>query len=379
MNAITQLNASWRRVFPGPNATKVGPIGIDCAMSAVHLMQLEHRQDGEIAIRASASQAFAGTRDELLSDRKKFNKVMQAALKSAPFKGRQVVSVLPSPGADIFPVHYHVNHGESTEVALFSVLTERLNEDLSDLVVDYVPVRSAEGEEQTALVAVARREVVVDYLEALRLCGLSVECLEIGPVAIRRFVRTIGRLDRVENVMTVNFGRHASFITVISGRRLLMDQQVAFGEQDLIDEISNALDMPAEQVPRFVRQLQLQESATRTENEDYLRDAAATLKEILTPCFLRLVEEINRVLIYTASQTRGESVNKIYLLGSLARWQGVDQFLNDLVRVDVETIPNPLAAFNVDHIADSWHSLPAPELAVATGLSLSGMLPDEDF
>ena len=78
---------------------------------------------------------------------------------------------------------------------------------------------------------------------------------------------------------------------------------------------------------------------------DLSQQATATLKEILTPRFMSLVEEINRILIYTASQTRGESVSRIYLLGSLARWPAVDAFLNNLTHLEVETIPNPLAAF----------------------------------
>ena len=92
---------------------------------------------------------------------------------------------------------------------------------------------------------------------------------------------------------------------------------------------------------------------------------------------MSLVEEINRILIYTASQTRGESVSRIYLLGSLARWPAVDKFLNSLTHLDVETIPNPLAAFAGGEAAASM--APAPELATATGLSLHGLLPDDEI
>jgi Tfp pilus assembly PilM family ATPase len=97
--------------------------------------------------------------------------------------------------------------------------------------------------------------------------------------------------------------------------------------------------------------------------------------EIVKPIFVRMAEEINRALIYTTSQTRGQAVRRIYLLGSIARWHGMDQLLNSLVRLPVETIPNPLQTFYREGTPDKIINEQAkPELALATGLALRGML-----
>jgi Tfp pilus assembly PilM family ATPase len=104
-------------------------------------------------------------------------------------------------------------------------------------------------------------------------------------------------------------------------------------------------------------------------------DVASTLQEIIKPMLQGLTEEINRVLVYTASQTHGEPVSRIYLMGSLARWQGMDGLLNSLVRLPVETIPDPLKAFGGSKNPSGGRP-PRPEIAVATGLALNGL--DED-
>ena len=105
------------------------------------------------------------------------------------------------------------------------------------------------------------------------------------------------------------------------------------------------------------------------------REASVTLQEIVKPAFLKLAEEINRTLIYAASQTRGEPVSRIYLLGSLARWHGTDAMLNMLVKLDVETIPNPLQVFYRSPGSRPVTAVtPSPEIAIATGLAMNGLI-----
>jgi Tfp pilus assembly PilM family ATPase len=92
---------------------------------------------------------------------------------------------------------------------------------------------------------------------------------------------------------------------------------------------------------------------------------------------LELAEEINRVLVYTASQTHGQSISQIYLMGSLARWKGMDQLLDSLVKLPVKTIPDPLEPFGRKDKSGADSKQPRPEIAVATGLALNGMLEND--
>jgi Tfp pilus assembly PilM family ATPase len=111
-------------------------------------------------------------------------------------------------------------------------------------------------------------------------------------------------------------------------------------------------------------------------NPGFDTDASGTLQQIVKPALLSLADEINRTLIYIASRTRGEPVSRIYLLGSLARWQGMEQLLGSLVKLPVEIIPNPLKPFDNDNGKPYGQYEPMPEIAVATGFALSGMQDD---
>jgi Tfp pilus assembly PilM family ATPase len=373
---MSALAAVMQKFTPVANARRVGPIGLECALSAMHLVQLESDRAGKVTVRARASVPYPCPLDELLASPASMQLLVRKALRSDKFHGHKIVTTLPSTDLQIMPVTYHVGPGQENDAALVAVMAERLDGEFSDYVVDYIPVRAEDNsEERLAIVAVAHRETVINYLEVLRKCGLETEHLEIGPTAIRRLVSALGSANKHENVLAINFGRRSSYFTVVSGSRLLFDQAIQFGEAQLLDRIVSELDMPLETVMQLVRDSSLDPAVAGEVRQDL--DIAGTLLQIVKPDFLRLVEEINRTLIYTASQTRGVPVSRIYLLGSLARWQGTDALLRSLIKLDVETIPNPLKPFFTDKRKAGNPGEPAPEIAVATGLAMNGMTEDD--
>lgn len=370
MSALAKI---VERFTPDVTRRRIGPIGLECALHAMHMVQLETGRDGRVVVRARASYPYDCPLEDLLASPARMKEMVKRALREHNFYGRNVVTTLPSTDLQIMPVTYHVASGESAEAALVNVMAERLDGDFSDYVVDYTPVRTEErGGEQLAIVAVARRDVVIDFLETLRKCGLHTEHLEVGPTAIRRLVCSMSDSARHENVMAINFGRNSSYITVVSGARLLFDQAIQFGETALVKRIAAQLEMPEEAVIGLVQQHSLLPDAGAGSAQS--REISETLAQIVKPEFLRLVEEINRTLIYTASQTHGKQISRIYILGSLARWPGTDQVLKSLVELDVKTIPDPLKPFFTAGKRRENVGEPAPEIAVATGLALNGML-----
>lgn len=370
---MSALAAIKQRFTPSANSRRIGFIGLDCSLTEMHLVQLEADSTGKISVHAMASVPYPCSRDELFSSPKVMRTLVRQALASDKFQGHKVVSTLPSSSLQIMPVSYHPGGGKSDDEALLALLAERLDGDLADYVIDYIRVRSDQhAEERQAIVAVAKQDFVISYLEALRKSGLETMHLEIGPSAIRRLISAMSTPNEYENVLAINFGRTASFITVISGARLLFDQEIRFGEEDLLSRISENLDMPEESVQQLINEHSFDPGSIDTTSAPHNMntDISSALQEIVKPAFLELTEEINRTLIYTASQTRGEPVSRIYLLGAIARWQGCDVLLNSLVQLDVVTIPNPLQPFGHEQAAAGTAK---PEIAVATGLAMHGM------
>ena len=104
-------------------------------------------------------------------------------------------------------------------------------------------------------------------------------------------------------------------------------------------------------------------------------EVSATLLEIVKPSFLDLVNEINRVLVFTAAETHGVPVSRVYLLGCLAHWPGAQQLLTTLL--DLEA-PAGRVEFNQvfsdenDDTRVGWEQL-FSDISIAMGLALRGV------
>ena len=93
---------------------------------------------------------------------------------------------------------------------------------------------------------------------------------------------------------------------------------------------------------------------------------------------MQLIEEINRVLVFTASETHGLPLTRVGLLGCIARWPGVQGLVLSLLDI---TMPDWQTDFYTVFRDADEHTQPwvdsLPELAVATGLALRGLQDDE--
>jgi len=344
----------------------------------MHLVQLEAAVGQKPVVRAKATLDIAGSRRELLQQPHQFRSLVKRALASDRFRGNKVVLALPSGMFRTVSVNYQLSGSEKDEpAAVLRAMKGRLDGDLANYILDYLPVRGrSKSDERLALVAVSERDKVVDYLELARKAGLDVNALEIGPLAISRLTSAISEDSGSSTVLVVNSGRRASYLTLISGNDLLFDQEVAIGEQSLVQHICETLDMPEDTARHLLSQTGVYPHGSNDPMSEALDETGLfnTLSEILKPQFMKLVEEIKRAFLYAASETRGRGVTEVYLLGSIARWPGAEEMLSKLSGSKVSKIPNVLTLFPSDATASAdvgEHF--APEIAVATGLALRGM------
>ena len=365
---------------PRASSKAIGPIGIDFGLEAVHLVQLETSAGRAPVVRARASLAYDSSRRDVLANPHQFRSVMKRALSADRFYGRKAVIAIPAGMFRTVSINYQCAGGKDKEAAaVLRVMKDRLDGDLADYVLDYLPVNSrSKKDERLALVAVSEREPIVEFLELARKARLDVEALEIGPVAISRLVGALSLAHGANNVLVINSGRSASYLTVISGTDLLFDQEVRFGENSLVRQAAQTLDMSE----AMARDLVLRSGVASAKSGDSTPGAidgselGSTISQILKPQFLKLVEEIKRVCLYAASETRGGAVSQVYLLGSIARWPGSDALLSRLTGMEVAKIPDPLALFPSGDTDGSSGAESAPEIVVATGAALRGMQSD---
>ncbi len=343
-------------------------IGLHLGDDALRMVQLHQAANGVTDVAASVAVPYSLPREEMLKDAPSLQLLLRRGLKGAGFRGRRTVACLPSADARIMSVTYQARPGESDDAAIGKLMRDRVGEDLANCVIDYVPVRTESRDgDRLALVVLTERSTVLGFLDCFRKAGLNVEALEVVPAAIRRLVtRLILQGQAPENVFVLNVGHTHSAITVISGRRLLFDQQIAFGEEMLIAEVALALDIPTE----LVRKLMVERGlAAGPESDDPLFELDQTahfnsLRELVRPQLRKLADQIQQASLFAASETRGGRIEQIFLLGSIAEWRGAPELLADLVELPVREIPGLT-------VANSGAGL-GPEFSVAGGLALRG-------
>ena len=357
-----------------------GLIGLDIAANRIHLCQIRPLEHGLYSIYAKTSVEYEGTREALLTSPKQLKKTIGEALRKKKFKGRRVVALMPWEDVRIMLLTYKSGVSD-VDSEVVRMLAGRIDGPIEDHVVDYVPVRSNPSDEEHMVVAtVAQKDKVTRLLNALIGCGLEVDALDVAPTALRRVVSALYTGHAADNVLLIHSYRAESYLTVISGRRLLFNQSVDFGENLLLDRIAGELDVPRDSA----RALVLDHGLTRRPlpsaiGADAGSDVSATLLEIVKPCFLDLVNEINRVLVFTAAETHGVPVSRVCLLGSLAHWDGAQQALMsmlDLEQPDGQTEFNQVFSDENDNTRVPWEGL-FSDISIAMGLALRGLLPNE--
>jgi Tfp pilus assembly PilM family ATPase len=265
----------------------------------------------------------------------------------------------------VMPISYQTRAQQSDAEAIGGLMAERLGADVAELVIDYMPVQTLnQGAEKLALVAMCKETAVLEFLERLRIAGLKVSSLEIGPIAIRRLVVAQQKNLPPQNTLVVNCGRVKSYLTVIADERLLADDEIEFGEQTLLDQVQETLGLELALARKLVTTTNLDPRVVVAGEEK--AGAGRALTQIIKPYLQHLVHEIERGLVFANSESRGSRLNRVYLLGSFARWLGADKLLESMLDVPVAKIPNPVSLFGPQA------SEASPELAVATGLALKG-------
>ena len=364
---------NFRLPYRGKALAPLGPIGLDLSREKLHLVQMRFGA-GRPTIVAACSVDYPVPKSDLLESPRALRRFVSKAMASNGFSGREVVTCIPAVHLRMSMIDYQLESTRSEGQIIATRALELFNVSAADSVIDFLPVRKESGgdDERAALVACADRIHAEAYLDTLQAAGLEVLALEIGPVALRRLVTAAIEHDPDRTVLAINFGRTRSYMTVFSGRRLALQREVRFGERDLLRLVVRQLDVDEDEAQRLryrhgitAQPLDFQAQST-SENT-----VAAVLAEIAKGSFVDLVEEIEQVAIFAASQLRGAPIDTIYLLGSIARWPGAEAYLSNLLSMEVKLL-DPFAAFDVESTNESSAETldPIAGIAIATGCSL---------
>jgi Tfp pilus assembly PilM family ATPase len=147
----------------------------------------------------------------------------------------------------------------------------------------------------------------------------------------------------------------------------------------VLNKLAEALDIDYSMAEELIRKNGLindRKSNSGTLSLD-INDVSVVIHEICKPQFLKLVESINRLLVFSASETRGVPVSRVYLLGAVGRWKGSDLLLRSMLNIEVAPIREEddfYACFPIVK-GKSVNGI-VPEMVKATGYALRGLVGD---
>lgn len=344
------------------------PIGLFVGGDRVCAAQMQRTASG-LALSAVASLELGGPWYALLCEPRRFRHTLKSLWADHGFRGADVFAAMPQEQLRVFTLEYTVAPGQSDAEVIANETRERLKGKSASTVLDFVPVRQPHPDERQkeAVVAAAGREDVVAFLDFLDAAGVTVRALDISAMALRRVVPWAGRgaEPAIQNLLLVHVGTEASQLMLVWGRRLMLDRAIEFSEQRLVSRVARMLDMPEHAARRVLADESSREAADAPKLNGVLR-------EILGGELLALKTEVQRTLDYAAAKTRGHGVDRILLVGALARFPGIVEFLNQALGKPVEIL-DPLRLFPHQLSGERVRALQGDcGVAVAIGLALRG-------
>lgn len=371
--------SAWAKLFskitlPSKHNQR-GPIGFEIRSHSLNIVQVF--LDGNSSkpkVLAAVSLPLTCSYEELLASPALFKKMIADALKAHPFVGKRCVSTLPAHKVRLKHIAYEQKPNQDHMQAILPSLRELLGKKLESSVIDTIPIRSeyANTLSRSAIVAIADRADVDNYLGLLAGCGLEVDALEVGPIAIRRLITAMNPDEEQSKILTMNVGQEKTFLTIIWGRRILLDREVLFGLTTLVNAVATELNVSEEDASDLLDKHGFELSKDLAADQQAM---VGVLRDIVLPLVTKLSDKIRDVLLYMASETRGEGVDSIFLLGSIAHLRGPDTLLQQMLSVPVQVI-NPLYGFEMEGEQGSVdiNQDEISGIAVATGMALRGLV-----
>lgn len=231
-----------------------------------------------------------------------------------------------------------------------------------EVYLDWQPV-SGFGEEDLiqAMVGVAPRKIVDDYLDVITNAGLQPEAMQIEAGAIVNALvpekKTKEKKDE-KPFMILDLGANRTSIILYSGGAIEFSISIPVSGAGITKEIADVLNIPAEE-------------AEKRKMENGLGNAKTKEYKIIEKNFAIIVKELKQAMKFENRRDR-EEVKKIILCGGVAQTKKLPEYLADKTRLEV-VMGDPFA--NIKAERRQHIKLPGAPLSYATaiGLALAGI------
>jgi type IV pilus assembly protein PilM len=370
----------------------LSPIGLDIGNYSIKMIQLAV-SNNRIAVVAADETRIDHSINKNSEERRNFVVFsLQRMLANGKFRGKSVVSCLPSEKVRITSLRLAEMQPDKVEEALKKEAAERFGLDPDKDAINYLhagSVLSGDEMKEELILFAAEDKTIKSHIAMLEEAGLQPVAIDVVPCAFfRSFERSLRRQeDKERTVIFLDIG--SSFTTVAFGRRgeICFVKQIAIGGARFNREIGEKLGIDIDEVPMLRSRLQIGKNPTEPQpspggkvlTEDNGRLDAPTqliMLDAITTVAEELAREISLCLRYYAVTFRGKRVEKVVFSGGEAYEGILFDILRQQLKIDVE-IAQPVKGFELpaemmNGNFDSDKQGLLSEWAVAVGLCLKG-------
>lgn len=232
---------------------------------------------------------------------------------------------------------------------------------LEEVALDFEVLHTNEHNPELVdvLLVACRNENVETRIAALELGGLEPAIMDVEPYALENaFVLISSQLPDNgfdKTIAVIDIGSSMTTLYVLQNHETIYTREQVFGGQQLTEEIQRRYGLSYEE-------------AGRAKRDGSLPDGYQT--EVLEPFKQAIVQQVSRSLQFFFSSSRYNSVDHIVLAGGCSALPGLDELLEQQLKVGTTTA-NPFAAMSISSKVDALSlSADAPGLLVECGLAL---------
>jgi len=345
-------------------SSRYGPIGIDLGSADVKCAQFV----GTNGSLRSWRLASLGS-PQLVESQSRPHELARL-LRSEGFRGGRAVVSLPSSRLEWMSLTVQAG-AEDDLAAIRTEIGAHLSYPADEAVVDYVPLFAGQARSQShqnVLVAAAPKVEVESLLDRLRSVRLRVEAIDTPPTALRRLATLLESSADAGPMAVVDIGVKQTTAIVVDHASLVCCRRIPLGGATFTAALQKALEISeadAEQVKLSQR------SAPPESNDQPDGKVRETLREILRPALEAFAGEIQRLLRYFATQSKGKQVSQILLVGGSSRLEHLQAAVSEVTQVRAVTLDEldmPVRARLLP--AGRTPDVPLGLFAVAAGLAL---------
>ncbi len=350
-------------------AKRTGWIGVDIGTHAVKLAQVERRGSRlELTEAAIVSRRHAWDLDRQIDARpgQSDEEIVAGRSLGAGFRGRQAACSLPMSVCDLRSVSIASGAAPAAREAVAHELESIHGRRASGYEFDFWPVQRlgrgpARDMEDVNVVSVSRDWAYRIAHDAAN-SGFSCQVLDVLPMALARAVGLVADARPGAVHAAVDWGYStATFCLVVDGRPAYVRCLRDCGFRSVVAEVAKTLEVTNQEAQQLLSQRGLPEFGARGGDR-----VQCILDEILAEHLNALIEELNRTLSFTRSQTAGRLPEQLWLFGGGATLRNVAGRLTAAVGVAVQPWSLGRSRFRNSLSAE----YPVPLLGPAIALSL---------